>query len=70
MLRHRRCTCVLATLLQSFHIEMGSCLCKEKARRNHDSNSSRGSRSCRRTEDRNRSPQSIEQEVDFENGED
>ncbi|KAK6056690.1 hypothetical protein COOONC_05804 [Cooperia oncophora] len=45
---------------------MGSCLCKEKTRQNHESNSSRTSRGCRRSEERNRSPHSFEQEADFD----
>ncbi|KAK6025293.1 hypothetical protein OSTOST_08815 [Ostertagia ostertagi] len=47
---------------------MGSCLCKEKTRHNHESGSSRGSRGCRRSEERNRSPHSFEQELDFDAG--
>lgn len=47
---------------------MGSCLCKEKTRQNHENNSNnRNARRCRRGDERNRSPQSFEQEIDFEN---
>ncbi|VDL73757.1 unnamed protein product [Nippostrongylus brasiliensis] len=48
MSRLAGCNCMLATFLQSFHID------------------SRNPRGCRRNDERNRSPQSFDQDVDFE----